>query len=181
MSALHMPAPARRVNWAGVVSLAACLCLWDGTVWAAETVQDPAPRVVDGDTLWVGRLPVRLAGIDAPEMKQLCEGPAGEEWACGVVATRVLRVVAAGGVTCRVTGRDVYQREVGTCVTVGGETPGRDVGEEMVALGMAAAVGPRYRAAETEAQRHRLGVWAGRWAMPWNWRRAGGPLSRVMP
>lgn len=171
------------MNWPGVLTLATCLCLWDGNVWASSTVTAAAGEVrgVDGDTIWAGRVPVRLTGIDAPEVRQLCAGPAGEEWACGVVAARVLRALAVTGVRCRVTSRDVYQRQVGTCVTTGGDTPGRDLGEEMVSLGLAAAVGSRYRAAEVEARRHRVGVWAGRWAMPWNWRRAGSPASRVMP
>lgn len=185
MSRLLLPRPRELgVNWPGVLTLAAALSLWDGSAWAAtRTVIAEAHEVrgVDGDTLWAGRVPVRLAGVDAPEVRQLCAGPAGEEWACGVVAARVLRGMAAAGVRCRVTGTDTYQREVGTCTTIGGDTPGRDLGEEMVALGLAAAVGSRYRAVEAEARRHRLGVWAGRWAMPWNWRRAGSPVNRVMP
>lgn len=184
MSSLTLPRR-RRVDWPGVLAVATALSLWDGTVWGAapRVVEDAgvSVRVVDGDTLWVAGTPVRLAGMDAPEMRQLCEGPGGVEWACGVVAARVLRSVAVTGVRCTVTGRDVYQREVGSCVTTGGDTPGRDLGEEMVALGLAAAAGSRYRAVEAEARRHRVGVWAGRWAMPWNWRRAGSPASRVMP
>ena len=30
------------------------------------------PRVVDGDTLWISQSKIRLHGIDAPEMKQIC-------------------------------------------------------------------------------------------------------------
>lgn len=181
MSTLTLPPPRRaRVNWAGVVSLAAALCLWDGSVWAqGRTVSAAAGGIksIDGDTLWVGPTPVRLLDMDAPELRQLCEGPAGEEWACGVVAARVLRGMAIEGVTCEIRGRDVYSRELGRCTT----TAGRDLGEEMVALGLAAAVGTRYREVEADARRQRIGVWAGRWAMPWNWRRAGSPASRVMP
>lgn len=162
------------MNWRGVVALAGALSLWDGSIYAAEVLRGPA-RVVDGDTLWVGSTPVRLAGMDAPEVRQPCRGPGGEMWACGVVATRALRAaVGDGEVACRVTERDVYWRWVGTCTSARGE----DLGEEMVAAGLAAASGSRYAAEERAARGHRMGVWAGEWSLPWNWRRSGSQASR---
>ena len=169
------------MNWRGVLAVTAALSLWDGTVWGAATRVVAADgreiKMVDGDTLWVGRTPVRLADMDAPEMRQLCADPAGKTWACGVVAARVLRGLAVTGVRCELGRVDVYQRHVGRCYTTGGI----DIGKEMVALGLAAAVGWPYRETETVARRGRVGVWAGRWAMPWNWRRSGRPANKVIP
>ena len=31
-----------------------------------------SPRVIDGDTIWIGETKIRLYGIDAPKAKQLC-------------------------------------------------------------------------------------------------------------
>ena len=39
-------------------------------------------RIVDGDTIHIGKAKVRLHGIDAPEGKQTCAAD-GKEWPCG--------------------------------------------------------------------------------------------------
>ena len=49
----------------------------------AETLSGPV-RVVDGDTLELGKERIRLYGIDAPETKQLCKNNTGKDYACGV-------------------------------------------------------------------------------------------------
>jgi len=40
------------------------------------------PRIIDGDTIWIGSTKIRLHGIDAPETKQTCTAN-GKEWRCG--------------------------------------------------------------------------------------------------
>ena len=40
-------------------------------------------RVIDGDTIWIGDTKIRLHGIDAPEMKQICRTSKGKEQLCG--------------------------------------------------------------------------------------------------
>ena len=37
------------------------------------------PRVVDGDTIHIGKTKIRLHGIDAPEMKQTCRTSKGKK------------------------------------------------------------------------------------------------------
>jgi endonuclease YncB( thermonuclease family) len=44
------------------------------------------PRIVDGDTVEIGQVKIRLAGIDAPETDQVCLDSMGERWACGTTA-----------------------------------------------------------------------------------------------
>lgn len=44
------------------------------------------PRIVDGDTVEIGQVKIRLAGIDAPETDQVCLDAKGEKWACGIAA-----------------------------------------------------------------------------------------------
>jgi endonuclease YncB( thermonuclease family) len=36
------------------------------------------PRIVDGDTIEIGQVKVRLSGIDAPETDQICLDAKGE-------------------------------------------------------------------------------------------------------
>jgi hypothetical protein len=50
----------------------------------AETLSG-IPKVVDGDTLELGKERIRLYGIDAPETKQLCKNSKGQDYACGMM------------------------------------------------------------------------------------------------
>jgi endonuclease YncB( thermonuclease family) len=44
------------------------------------------PRVIDGDTLAIGSIKVRLEGIDAPETDQVCFNAKGAHRTCGIDA-----------------------------------------------------------------------------------------------
>ena len=46
--------------------------------------------VIDGDTVEIHGQRIRLHGIDAPESRQLCTTPQGEEWRCGQRAALAL-------------------------------------------------------------------------------------------
>ena len=52
---------------------------------AAEMISG-VPRIVDGDTLIVGDVKIRLEGIDAPETDQVCLDQHAAEWKCGIEA-----------------------------------------------------------------------------------------------
>jgi endonuclease YncB( thermonuclease family) len=60
-------------------------------------------RVIDGDTVVVAGTTVRLKGVDAAELGT----------ARGESAKRAMVVLAAGGLTCRLTGEKIHGREVG--------------------------------------------------------------------
>lgn len=123
-------------------------------------------RVVDGDTLdFGGGRRLRIAGIDAPELRQTCER-GGRAYSCGEAARDALRDLVRAGVVCRVAGRDRYDRDLGTC-----EAAGQDVGAALVGLGMAVAFG-RYEAEERDARDRVAGIWAGRFQRPSEWREA---------
>ena len=47
-------------------------------------------QVIDGDTIYIGKLKYRLFGIDAPEIKQICEKD-NIKIKCGVIAKNVLK------------------------------------------------------------------------------------------
>lgn len=121
-------------------------------------------RAVDGDTLVLGGVRIRLAGLDAPELAQDCE-VRGEPAPCGRQALDALAGMARTPFVCQGSTRDQYDRLLATC-----SAGGRDVGAAMVRAGRAVAYGA-YQAEEAEAHRHNLGVWAGGFQRPSNWRR----------
>ena len=64
---------------------------------AAATLTGKAD-IVDGDTIKVGGIPVRLYGIDAPEGRQTCQRD-GKTYGCGKQATKALANLIAGTVS----------------------------------------------------------------------------------
>lgn len=82
-------------------------------------------RVIDGDTIDVGDLRVRLHGIDAPEKDQPCTTVNGQNWACGDWVTRQVRDRFEGAAAeCAQVDTDRYGRMVARC-NVGGQDMGR--------------------------------------------------------
>ncbi len=122
-------------------------------------------RVVDGDTLAMAGRRIRLTGLDAPELAQTCER-GGARWRCGEEARDALRRLVLGApVTCSVSGRDRYGRDLATCAVAG-----LDLGAALVRRGMAVASGA-YRSEEREARAAGAGVWSGSFEQPADWRR----------
>ena len=126
-------------------------------------------RVIDGDTLDVGSVRVRLHGIDAFERNQMCDGPRGP-WACGAAATTALKDAAEGRrLVCRVLDTDRYGRKVSRC-----ERDGVDVARVLVADGLALAYrrySQDYVDEEVKARAGGAGAWNGSFDRPEQWRR----------
>ena len=79
------------------------------------TITGPA-RVVDGDTIVVGGVRIRLEGIDAPETSQSCATASGGDWPCGRKATAELaHMIGHRSVTCEDRGLDKYRRVLAVC------------------------------------------------------------------
>ncbi|MCY0147393.1 thermonuclease family protein [Hoeflea sp. G2-23] len=128
-------------------------------------------RVVDGDSLAIGKRRLRLMGIDAPEIAQNCRRD-GRDYDCGVEAATYLRgLVGANPVDCRAEGVDRYGRDLVRCIA-----GGKDLNEAMVRAGHAVAFGD-YRVAEAAARKSRSGVWAGEFDPPKQWRAVHGGLD----
>jgi endonuclease YncB( thermonuclease family) len=126
-------------------------------------------RVLDGDTIEVRGIHIRLNGIDAPESKQMCEAN-GQTYPCGEQATEALIVLlGARPVQCTEKGRDRNQRIIATCLV-----DSTDVGAWMVEHGQAVAYrkySMEYVGAENRAHTAKLGIWSGTFDMPEDWRR----------
>jgi len=132
-----------------------------------ETITGAA-RAADGDTLTLDGHRIRLAGMDTPEMMQVCKRD-GADWRCGVAArSRLAEFLRAGPVTCRTQGTDKYNRWLARCQTSAG-----DLGARMVREGLAVAYGA-YEDEEQFAQAERKGLWGTEFDMPQQWRRMNG-------
>ena len=124
-------------------------------------------RIIDGDSIAFGDLNVRLASIDAPERAQSCSDAKGEPFGCGRSATDYLRfLIGNGEVTCRGRGRDRYGRMIGAC-----RANGIDLSAEMVRRGWAVAYLGDLGSMEAEARSLGVGLWAGEFVAPSEWRR----------
>ena len=79
----------------------------------ALTAQDL--KVVDGDTIHIGKTKYRFHGIDAPEMSQVCMKD-NKNIKCGVVAKdKLLEKIGSQKVTCKQEAIDRYKRIVAEC------------------------------------------------------------------
>ena len=132
---------------------------------AAEQTASGRASVVDGDTLDLHGLRVRLEAIDAPEVRQRCQYN-GREWPCGRRAAFALAdMIGARPVSCRWREHDRYRRAIARC-----EVGGIDLGGWMVVRGWALAYrryGLRYVGQEQRARAARRGLWAGWFVPPW--------------
>jgi endonuclease YncB( thermonuclease family) len=127
-------------------------------------------HVLDGDSIAVAGLPIRVWGIDAPEWRQRCRSDDGQLYRCGRVSFRALaRRLQFASVRCVPRTYDAFGRIVATCYE-GQE----DVARWMVARGLALDwprySGGTYADAEAEARRAARGLWQGEFARPWDWR-----------
>ena len=129
----------------------------------AEKIVGPV-RVIDGDTVEMSGRRIRLRGIDAPELAQSCER-SGIRYGCGEVSRVVLvRLIGDKTIECTTSGRDQYGRDLARC-----SANGSDLGATMVERGLALSV-RGYTAEEQAARARGLGLWAGTFQRPADWR-----------
>ena len=125
-------------------------------------------QVIDGDTMDVGGMRVRLHGVDAPERNQSCL-IGDDPWPCGRRSARALADLIDGRVVaCQERDRDRYGRIVAVC-----RRDALDVNAWLVAEGWALAYrrySDAYVEQESEARRSRRGMWRGEFVSPWDWR-----------
>ena len=135
-------------------------------------------RIVDGDTVHIGKVKIRLHGIDAPETKQECYRVGGSPYRCGEAATAALRVIiGADTVRCDGGAYDRYKRLIAVCFA-----GGKNLNAEMVRQGWALAYrrySKDYVAEEADAKAKKLGLWRGQFVAPWDWRRGKRLTSEV--
>src|ERR1700747_1577040 len=135
------------------------LLLLSGAAFADDFVGQAS--VVDGDTLEIHEMRIRLWGVDAPESSQLCRGEDSLQYRCGAQAANDLDAfIARRPVNCSPLSLDPYGRTVAT-FSVGAT----DLGEWLVRKGLALdwrqySKG-RYADAQGDAERAGRGIWKG--------------------
>lgn len=148
-----------------------CLMLLGCSPASAQTTFSGMGHAKDGDSLIVGSVEVRLFGIDAPEWDQTCKRN-GQNWACGQDAAEELsKLVTGRDVGCVAVNIDEHGRTVAQCTA-----NGVDVNRTMVASGYATAYrhySTAYVSAEQSAKASGLGIWAGTFQLPSDYRHAG--------
>jgi endonuclease YncB( thermonuclease family) len=133
--------------------------------------------IIDGDTLEIHGMRIRLWGIDAPESSQLCRDENSTQYRCGAKAANDLDAfIARRLVVCIPISLDQYRRTVATC-----SVDGADIGEWLVRNGLALDWPQyshgKYDAIQRDAEHAGRGMWSGSYVEPWLYRtciRTGG-------
>lgn len=126
-------------------------------------------KIVDGDTIRIGKTRYRLFGIDAPEMKQTCK-KGNEKVLCGVLSRNFLiEKVGKNDVKCKKISKDRYDRNVAECFV--GDV---NLNKYMVRNGYAFAYkrySKKFVEDEKYAKQNKLGLWQMSFEFPWDYRR----------
>jgi endonuclease YncB( thermonuclease family) len=134
---------------------------------AEERIEGPA-RIIDGDTIEVSGIVVRLFGVDAPEKDQPCATAEGVAYGCGMVASSALAVrIGSGAVSCRPRTTDRYHRVVAVCFDDHGDDLGGWLVENAIAFRKYSTV---YVDQENRARHARRGILVGQFITPAEWR-----------
>ena len=135
-------------------------------------------KVVDGDTINIGKNKIRLFGIDAPEKKQQCQKPwlsiffltFNKDYKCGEISTNKLKIKINNKlVMCKSNNKDRYNRFIAECFK-----DKINVNKWMISNGYAVAYrkySKKFISQENLAKKEKLGIWAGTFEMPWEWRK----------
>jgi endonuclease YncB( thermonuclease family) len=137
--------------------------LWSGVLQAEGALR--------GDLLQIEGQYIRLYGIDAFPLDQICQDRLDMPWRCGLLAKAMLdQLVDDQSVSCEVLSEDHYCRYTAQCFN----EDGVDLAAELVRRGLALAQrvhSNKYGSLEDEARSAGIGAWAGSFAPPWDWRR----------
>jgi endonuclease YncB( thermonuclease family) len=156
--------------------------LFQITGLAAADIAGPA-KVIDGDTIVIHSVKIRLHGIDAPEGAQVCKAN-GKPYRCGTSATLALaRRIGGKPVSCEKRDQDQYGRIVAVC-----HASGEDLNSWLISEGLALAYrrySTDYIDQEQTARDARRGLWRGEFVAPWHWRKgkrmAGARAAEAAP
>ena len=135
-------------------------------------------KVVDGDTIKINSKKIRLYGIDAPEKKQKCKKTyltisfmsVTKDYMCGELSTqKLIKKSNKQKLNCNIVDVDRYKRLIGECFK-------RNIklNSWMVSNGYAVAYrkySKKYVSDEINAKNKKLGIWQGKFEMPWDYRR----------
>lgn len=137
---------------------------WSILFPAFVNAQNARVKVIDGDSLMVDGVEVRLSGIDAPEYHQECYDKDNKPYPCGKMAYEFLLKITGQDTVCKQIVKDKYHRSVAVC-----RSQGKNLNQEMVANGWAVAYTSYTDAfldTEAKAKKAGRGIWQGRFMRP---------------
>ncbi len=162
--------PAGRQTWAIIPAIVLAVATSLAPMPAVASDLVGVASVIDGDTLEIRGVRIRLHGIDAPESRQSCMRASGARWRCGQQAALALSDrIGRRTINCAVRDVDRYDRAIAVC-TQGNQ----DLNRWLVSEGWAVAYrrySRDYIGAETAARSAGRNIWSGQFVMPWDWRR----------
>ena len=135
-------------------------------------------QIIDGDTIKINSKKIRLNGIDAPEFKQMCKKTYltiifftfTKDYPCGKISTEKLKKKINNKViTCKILDIDRYKRYIGECYK-----RNLNLNSWLVSNGHAVAYrkySKKYVFDEINAKNKKIGIWQGKFEMPWEYRR----------
>ena len=135
-------------------------------------------KIVDGDTIKINSKKIRLYGIDAPEKKQKCKKTYltisfmsfTKDYMCGELSTqKLIKKINKQKLNCNILDVDRYKRLIGECFK-----RNINLNSWMVSNGYAVAYrkySKKYVTDEINAKNNKLGIWQGKFEMPWDYRR----------
>ena len=132
-------------------------------------VKSQTIKIVDGDTIHLNGEKIRFAGIDTPELKQICIKEEVIEQ-CGLTAKKILiEKIGDSKVKCISEGKDQYNRILAECF-VNNES----LSSYLVRSGYAFAYrkySKKFIKDEDYARNKKFGMWAMKFDYPWDYRR----------
>ena len=135
-------------------------------------------QIIDGDTIKINSKKIRLYGIDAPEFKQTCKKTYltisfmsfTKDYMCGEAsADKLIKKINKQKLNCNILDVDRYKRLIGECFK-----RNINLNSWMVSNGYAVAYrkySKKYVSDEINAKNNKLGIWQGKFEMPWDYRR----------
>ena len=149
------------------LAFAIVFIVWPAFALAADVTG--VPKIREADQVQIGNNRIRLSGIDAPSVDQLCLNPKGDRWTCGIAARDELsRHVGGKSWICHLGQADHHGHWLARC-----NVDGEDIQKWLVRTGWALSYKRRsqgYDADEAAAREARAGMWQGAFIAPWDWR-----------
>lgn len=142
-------------------------------------------QAIDGDTIRISAIDIRLVGIDAPELGQMCQDKSGKKYPCGEKAKAELQgLLSLGTLHCQGRGDDGFGRQLAECWVLRENGAIININEVMTAAGFAFALtkySEEYVTLESLAKRRKAGLWAGQFEFPWEYRERQKPAAAPAP